>query len=87
LRPYFCRQALSYSEKNGWVEQFVAPMFSDDGTSFLLILPRRQEDGSNWRHAVLVTNATSGSPLTIALTSGYFVVTEIVSWDQDDSYL
>ncbi|KAH0953559.1 hypothetical protein HN011_011109, partial [Eciton burchellii] len=82
-----CTTALSYSEKNGWVEQFVAPMFSDDGTSFLLILPQRQEDGSNWRHAVLVTNATSGSPLTTALTSGYFVVTEIVSWDQDDSYL
>jgi len=65
----------------------VAPTFNDDGTSFLLILPQRQEDGSNWRHAVLVTNATSGSPFATALTSGYFVVTEIVSWDQEDSCL
>ncbi|XP_070531389.1 venom dipeptidyl peptidase 4 isoform X6 [Cardiocondyla obscurior] len=82
-----CTIALSYSEKNGWVEQFEAPIFSEDGTSFLLILPQKQKNGSNWRHVVLVTNATSGRPTTTALTSGYFVVTEIVTWDQGDSYL
>ncbi|KMQ91035.1 venom dipeptidyl peptidase 4-like protein, partial [Lasius niger] len=82
-----CTIALSYSEKNGWVEQFEAPMFSKDGTSFLLILPQKQKDGSNWRHIALVTNATSDDPTTTALTSGYFVVTEILSWDQENSYL
>lgn len=82
-----CTIALSHSEKNGWVEQFEAPRFNEDGTSFLLILPQKQKNGSNWRHIVLVTNATSGNPTTTALTSGYFVVTEIISWDQEDSYL
>ncbi|XP_020285677.1 venom dipeptidyl peptidase 4 isoform X2 [Pseudomyrmex gracilis] len=82
-----CTTALSYSEKNGWVEQFEAPKFSADGTSFVLILPREQKDGSNWRHVVLVTNATSGRPTTTALTYGYFVVTEILAWDQEDSHL
>ncbi|XP_050453789.1 venom dipeptidyl peptidase 4-like isoform X3 [Cataglyphis hispanica] len=82
-----CTVALSYSEEKGWVEQFEAPMFNENGTSFLLILPQKQKNGSNWRHIALVTNATSGKPTTTALTSGYFVVTEIVSWDQEDSYL
>ncbi|XP_011151258.2 venom dipeptidyl peptidase 4 isoform X3 [Harpegnathos saltator] len=82
-----CTTALSYSEKSGWVEQFEAPVFSDDGTSFILILPQKQKDGSDWRHVVLVTNATSDNPTATALTSGYFVVTEIVTWDQEDSYL
>lgn len=62
-------------------------MFGEDGTSFILILPQKQKDGSYWRHVVLVTNATSGKPTITALTSGYFVVTEIVSWDREDSYL
>ncbi|KYQ60580.1 Inactive dipeptidyl peptidase 10 [Trachymyrmex zeteki] len=82
-----CTTTLSYSERNGWVEQFEAPIFSEDGTSFLLILPQIQKNGSNWRHIVLITNATSGRPVSTALTSGYFVVTEIVSWDREDSYL
>ncbi|XP_036148733.1 venom dipeptidyl peptidase 4 isoform X5 [Monomorium pharaonis] len=82
-----CTTALSYGETNGWVEQFEAPMFSEDGTSFLLILPQKQDNGSDWRHVMLVTNATSGRPIITALTSGYYVVTEIVSWDREDSYL
>lgn len=80
-------QSLTYIEKNGWVEQFEAPLFSKDGTSFLLILPRKQKDGTDWRHLVLVKNATSIDPITVSLTSGYFVVTEIVAWDQENSYV
>ncbi|KAL2712951.1 venom dipeptidyl peptidase 4 isoform X2 [Vespula squamosa] len=80
-----CTTTLTYIEKHGWVEQFEAPLFSKDGTSFLLILPRKQKDGTDWRHLVLIKNATSGDPITISLTSGYIVVTEIVAWDQENS--
>ncbi|XP_076230244.1 venom dipeptidyl peptidase 4 isoform X2 [Nomia melanderi] len=82
-----CTTALSYFEKHGWVEQFEPPMFSDDGDSFLTILPQKQNNDSHWRHVVTITNVSSGKPATAALTSGYFVVTEIVSWDQVNSYL
>ncbi|CAK9800503.1 Venom dipeptidyl peptidase 4 [Anthophora quadrimaculata] len=82
-----CTTALSHFEKHGWVEQFEPPMFSDDGNSFLTILPQRQHDASHWRHAVAITNVSSGRPKSTALTSGRFVVTEIVSWDQENSYL
>ncbi|OAD59161.1 Venom dipeptidyl peptidase 4 [Eufriesea mexicana] len=79
--------ALKHFENHGWVEQFEPPMFSDDGDSFLTILPEKQHDDSYWRHAVAITNVSSDKPRRIALTSGRFVVTELVSWDQKNSYL
>ncbi|XP_076624535.1 venom dipeptidyl peptidase 4 isoform X2 [Colletes latitarsis] len=82
-----CTSAPPYFEEHGWVEQFEPPLFSDDGNSFLTILPQRQENDSHWRHVVAITNVSSGRATTSALTSGHFVVTEIVSWDQENSYL
>lgn len=84
---YLFFQALSYAEEHGWVEQFEPPVFSKDGDSFLTILPQKQNDGKHWRHAVAITNVSSGNAASTALTSGYFVVTEIVSWDEQNSYL
>lgn len=63
------------------------PLFSRDGTAFLLILPQKQGNRGDWRHAVLVTNATDSTPKVTALTSGLFVVTEIVAWDEDNHYV
>ncbi|XP_023289115.1 venom dipeptidyl peptidase 4 [Orussus abietinus] len=82
-----CTTALSHVESNGWVEQFEPPLFSKDGTSFLLVLPQNQGETGDWRHLVLITNATTPSPRTVPLTSGTFVVTEIVTWDQENSYV
>ncbi|XP_011494919.1 PREDICTED: venom dipeptidyl peptidase 4 isoform X2 [Ceratosolen solmsi marchali] len=82
-----CITALSYKEKNGWVEQFVPPLYCKDGTSFLLILPQKQSNYGDWRHVILVKNVTSNSPKIIALTSGLFVVTEILTWDEENHYV
>ncbi|KAK0074148.1 hypothetical protein PV325_008706 [Microctonus aethiopoides] len=77
--------ALAYAEKHGWVEQFSPPHFSRTGMEFLLILPQKQLDNDTWPHLVMVTNATSSTPRIRALTSGTFVVTEIVGWDENNS--
>ncbi|XP_054009789.1 venom dipeptidyl peptidase 4-like isoform X2 [Hylaeus anthracinus] len=82
-----CTTGLRYVEEHGWVEQFEPPLFSKDGNSFVTILPQKQPDNSHWRHVVGITNVSSGKASTAALTSGRFVVTEIVSWDQENSYL
>ncbi|XP_015112517.1 venom dipeptidyl peptidase 4 isoform X2 [Diachasma alloeum] len=75
--------ALDYREEHGWVEQYAAPHFSRDGKTFILILPQKQQsDNDYWSHLVMVTNTASRT--TRALTSGTFVVTEIVAWDQDN---
>lgn len=84
---YSSVQGWSYFEKYGWVEQFEPPMFSKDGNTFLTILPQKQSDTRDWRHVVAITNVSSGKPASTALTSGHFVVTEIVSWDEENSYL
>ncbi|XP_043274698.1 venom dipeptidyl peptidase 4-like isoform X2 [Venturia canescens] len=81
------KTALAYEESNGWVEQFESPHFSNDGTAFLLILPQEQSDNTSWRHLVIVNNTISEKPTVTALTSGTFVVTEIVSWDQKNSLI
>ncbi|XP_076231045.1 venom dipeptidyl peptidase 4 [Calliopsis andreniformis] len=81
-----CTTALPYFEEHGWVEQFEPPVFSKDGNSFVTILPQRQNDTKYWRH-VTITNVASGKTTTTALTSGHFVVTDIVSWDEENSYL
>lgn len=89
---YYCKtwylhyhQALAYEEKHGWVDQFEPPHFSNSGSEFLLILPRVQSDNDSWPHLVMVINATTDNPKLRDLTSGSFVVTEIVGWDQDNS--
>ncbi|XP_014205083.1 venom dipeptidyl peptidase 4 isoform X2 [Copidosoma floridanum] len=82
-----CTTALEYKERNGWVEQFVPPLFNRDGTAFVLILPQKQGNRGDWRHAVMVSDATSSYPKVTALTNGLFVVTEIVAWDEDNHYV
>ncbi|KAG7203914.1 hypothetical protein KM043_016937 [Ampulex compressa] len=82
-----CKTSLSYVEHHGWLELFEPPLFSEDGSSFILILPQKQQDGNDWRHVVLISNTGSGKATITALTSGNFVVTEILSWDQAGSYL
>lgn len=82
-----CSTALAYKEKNGWVEQFVPPLYSKDGTSFLIILPQEQSNKGDWRHVVLISNATTNAPKVTALTSGLFVVAEIVAWDEENHYV
>lgn len=76
---------MEYIEKNGWVEQFEAPHFSKDGKEFILILPQKQTDNDHWSHLVIVTNINNNSRTTRALTSGAFVVTDILSWDEENS--
>lgn len=87
INEFFHWQALAYEESNGWVEQFESPHFSVDGESFLLILPQEQSDKADWRHLVIVSNTTSEEPTITGLTSGKFVVTEIVSWDQKNALM
>ncbi|KAJ8679458.1 hypothetical protein QAD02_015245, partial [Eretmocerus hayati] len=82
-----CSTALAYKEKNGWVEQFVPPLFSKDGSSFVLILPQKQGTRGFWRHVVLMEEVTSKSPKVTALTSGLFVVTEILAWDEENNHV
>jgi dipeptidyl-peptidase-4 len=70
-------QLLSLQEPSGWVDLFTPPLFSSDGTKMVLILPHDQGSRNGaFRHVSVVQKGRK-----VALTSGKFTVTEILSWD------
>lgn len=70
----------------GWLELFSPPIFSSDGSKFVLILSQDQggADGS-YRHIVLFNREENAQGQ--ALTKGTFVVTEILSWNEEDNLM
>ncbi|XP_044001063.1 venom dipeptidyl peptidase 4-like [Aphidius gifuensis] len=73
-------------QKNGWIIENGAPHFINNATEFLIILPQKQIDNDYWNHlAIVKINKTDGNTVTNNLTSGRFVVTEIIGWDEKKS--
>lgn len=71
-------QLLSLREPYGWLDLFTPPLFSPDGTTMVLILPQNQGPTNGaYRHVSVVQQGRN-----VALTSGKFTVTEILSWDR-----
>jgi hypothetical protein len=71
-------QLLSLKEPSGWLDLFTPPLFSQDGTRMVMILPHDQGSTNGaYRHVSVVKQGRN-----VALTSGKFTVTEIVSWDR-----
>lgn len=55
-------------------------MFDKDGKSFLIILSQNQTDkAGSYRHIVLFEREKNAKG--IAITSGKFVVSDILNWD------
>lgn len=68
------------------MELFTAPIFSADGSKFLLILSQDQGNSlGSYRHLCLVNREASGT--ITALTKGTFVVTEILAWDENNDLM
>lgn len=69
-------------QENGWLEMFTPPVFSKDGSQLLLILSHDQGgDAGSYRHITRYNVAANSAG--VALTSGKFVVTEILGWNDD----
>lgn len=71
-------QILETREERGWVDLFVAPLFASGGSKLALILPQTQGSAGDFRHVTMIDK----SGLPTALTSGKFVVTELLAWDE-----
>ncbi|KAK5646663.1 hypothetical protein RI129_005127 [Pyrocoelia pectoralis] len=70
-------------QSNGWLELFTPPKFSKDGSKFLIIQSQDQENGAGaYRHLTIYSTSSNnpGKPLT----SGLYVVTEILEWDEEN---
>ncbi|KRT81810.1 hypothetical protein AMK59_5064, partial [Oryctes borbonicus] len=72
-------------QEGGWLDLFTPPTFSNDGSQLLLILSQSQgTEAGSYRHIVRF-NRVQDSPV-IPLTSGKFVVTEILGWKDNMIY-
>lgn len=69
-------------EDKGWVDFFVPPMFSSDGSKMALILPQNQGAEGDFRHAVLAEKRGTASEYIVRpLTKGKYTVTDILFYD------
>jgi len=79
-----CSTVFSEKEENGWIEIESPPIYSQSGESFIQILASLQaSDSRHWRHIAKVDKNTGD---TIFLTEGNFVVTSILSWQDEIIY-
>ncbi|KAF5298439.1 hypothetical protein FQR65_LT01218 [Abscondita terminalis] len=73
-------------QPNGWVELFSAPKFSKDGSKFVIIQSHDQGNGEgSYRHVTLYDRVANHPGK--ALTSGLFVVTDIIQWDDANNLI
>ncbi|KAK7866724.1 hypothetical protein R5R35_003146 [Gryllus longicercus] len=77
-----CTTMQSLHEEAGWLDLFVPPIFSKDGKRVVFVYPQNQSnDAGAYRHVTLIEREPKFDSL-ISLTSGKFVVTEILAWDE-----
>lgn len=75
-------QINSLKQPFGWLELFTPPLLNKNGTKLALILSQNQTDNAgSYRHITLFSRKEDAK--LEPLTSGKFVVSEILKWDDD----
>ncbi|XP_047736986.1 venom dipeptidyl peptidase 4 isoform X1 [Hyalella azteca] len=81
---YYCEPIHTEHSHHGWTEIYEAPIFSENGMSFLVRLPVRDGEHGNFAHINLYdVNMRRVTPMT----HGPFDVTEILGWDEQNGYI
>ncbi|KAG5896521.1 hypothetical protein JTB14_020494 [Gonioctena quinquepunctata] len=71
--------------QEGWLELFTPPIFSKDGSKFVLILSQDQGGNSGYRHIVMFNTIENAQEMP--LTKGKFVVTSILAWEHENNLI
>ncbi|XP_055533740.1 venom dipeptidyl peptidase 4 isoform X2 [Wyeomyia smithii] len=74
-----CVEVHEINVSGGWLELFSAPIFNKDGSHFVLI-----SSVNGYRHVTMIPTAVKGSE---AITSGKFVVQDILKWDAESNLI
>ncbi|XP_055593408.1 venom dipeptidyl peptidase 4 isoform X2 [Uranotaenia lowii] len=70
---------------DGWLELFSAPIFNKDGSQFVIISSQQQPgDAGGFNHVTMI--GTTGKT-SVPITSGKYVVHEILKWDPDTNQI
>lgn len=79
----FLLKVLNLSSKTGWIDFFKQPTFSKNGSHFMYIAPQFQKGANDsYAHLTLVSVQTGKQT---AITSGEFVVLELLHWNEDSN--
>ncbi|KAG7166627.1 Dipeptidyl aminopeptidase-like protein 6-like [Homarus americanus] len=82
---YYCEAThTEHSGGHGWVELYDAPIFSEDGQSYLVRLPVRDGEEGEFKHVNLYSVRMRR---VMPITHGAFEVTDILGWDQNNNYI
>ncbi|XP_058118923.1 venom dipeptidyl peptidase 4 isoform X2 [Anopheles coustani] len=74
-----CMTVHEINQSGGWLDLFSAPVFNADGTHFLVIASQSQGSAGDYKHITMISTTEPRS--VVPLTSGKFVVQEILKWD------
>jgi dipeptidyl-peptidase-4 len=74
---WVCKALHTREQPGGWIEIAPPPVYGEGG--LLVLLPSRQPSGLTFPHVALL----AGGAEPVFLTTGEFVVTEILAWDED----
>jgi len=78
---WVCEEIFRQEQPAGWIE--IAPPPTYSGDTFIQILPSIQDSDS--RHYKHIAKVEPGQSEAVFLTSGNYVVTEIISWDTENN--
>uniref|UniRef100_A0A182JLE1 Venom dipeptidyl peptidase 4 n=1 Tax=Anopheles atroparvus TaxID=41427 RepID=A0A182JLE1_ANOAO len=74
-----CMTVHEIKQSGGWLDLFSAPVFNGAGTHFLVIASQNQGSAGGYKHITMISTTEPRS--AVALTSGKFVVQDILKWD------
>ncbi|CAG7824881.1 unnamed protein product, partial [Allacma fusca] len=69
---------------SGWLDFLDLPLFSNNGSSYLIRIPWRDGEAGLFRHVVWIDVETRKE---IPITHGPYEVTKILAWDQHANYM
>lgn len=79
-----CEEIQEIRSNGGWLELFSAPVFNKDGSQFVIIKSQDQADAGGFNHVTMMSTETTSS---MALTSGKYVVQEILMWEPESNLI
>nr|XP_040232159.2 prolyl endopeptidase FAP isoform X1 [Anopheles coluzzii] len=79
-----CMTVHEIKEESGWLDLFSAPVFNGDGTQFLVISSQAQGTAGGFKHVTMISTTERSA---VPVTSGTFVVQEILRWDAESNLI
>lgn len=79
-----CLEVQDIKADGGWLELFSAPIFNKNGSQFVIITSQQQDGAGGYHHITMISTTSNTSE---AITSGKYVVQDILKWDAETNLI